>query len=66
MANLTEKIKMTPNQKLAQTESERLYSMYNQDGVTPLNFIPGGIEFYENGYKYEVTVVTRKSNKKSI
>ncbi len=60
---VSEKIKMTPIQKAAQEEANNLYSMYNQDGVTPLNFIPSGVQFYTDEYEVNVTVTTRKRRK---
>ena len=53
-------IKSTPKERLVESEASRLYSLYNQDGQTPLDFIPGGIEFIKDGHKVTATITAKK------
>lgn len=53
-------IKSTPKERLEEDLAQRLYQLYNQDGVTPLNIIPNGVEFLKDGYKVEATIKARK------
>ena len=52
------------NHKVQEDEANRLYSLYNQDGETPLNFIPYGVEFETDDHKITVVVSARKKRKK--
>lgn len=61
---MNEGIKMSESQKRQEQEAQRLYTLYNQDGVTPLNFIPYGVQLEKDGWSYSVTVTARKRRSK--
>lgn len=61
---MSERIKMTANQKVQEEEARKLYSMYNQDGATPLNIVPYGVSTEREGWTITVTVEARKKRVK--
>ena len=52
-------IKSTPKDRVINDEADRLYHLYNQDGVTPLDIIPGGVEFIQGDYIVSAVISAR-------
>ena len=53
-------IKSTPKDRVINDEANRLYHLYNQDGITPLDIIPGGVEFIKGDYVVSAIISARK------